>query len=51
MFKPDISLNELCFEGTVEWAIESMQLGLVFGIKFQYINQATGTPFAVSEIL
>lgn len=51
VFKPIVSLNELCFEGEVEWLAEPKQLGFVSGVKFQYLNHSTRSPFAVGEIL
>lgn len=50
-FMPDISLNELCFEGKVVWLVEPKEDGLKTGVKFYFLNLTTGKPFAIGEIL
>lgn len=50
-FKPDIALTDKCYEGVVEWLAEPKELKLISGTKFQYINPATGEPFALGEVL
>lgn len=50
VFRPDIALNDLCFEGNVEWLADPKDQGLVSGAKFQYVTP-TGEVFARGEVL